>query len=148
MLEPQPFDAALTRDDSPSAPLVRTFAATRLEHRDAIVIAVAGELDLAAAPELDRVLREADPTRPVVVDLTACEFIDSSGLLILIRHSQRLRGFVLCCTPGDAASRLLNLAGIADHHAGRGAPLHLFPSRERALEALHRAATSNDDGFS
>ena len=33
--------------------------------------------------------------RPVVVDLTASGFIDSSGLLILVRHSQRLRGFVL-----------------------------------------------------
>jgi anti-anti-sigma factor len=142
MLEHHLSDQAPTRDGAQASERLAAarFAATALEHHGETVIRVAGELDLAAAPELDRLLGEADPTRPVVVDLTDCEFIDSSGLLILVRHSQRMRGFALVCTPGDATSQLLELTGFVGRRAGHGVPLRVFSSREEAHRALDRAA--------
>jgi anti-sigma B factor antagonist len=55
-----------------------------------VVIAVAGEIDMATAPEL------ADALRPygqcdVTVDLAAVEFLDSSGMTVLIHARKRLR---------------------------------------------------------
>src|SRR5690349_17491009 len=49
-----------------------------------VVVAVAGEVDMATAPLLERALlryTECD----VIVDLDAVEFLDSSGLRVLIK---------------------------------------------------------------
>jgi len=111
------------------------FAATPLEYRSALVIAIAGELDLLGAPELDRLLREADPSRPALVDFAECEFVDSSGLLVLVRHSQRLGGFAVCCARGGAASQLFELTGLTENHrAGHGAPLNSSPRAQMRSE--------------
>ena len=58
----------------------------RITHdRDEVVVAPAGELDLASAALLERELRElpGDVER-VVVDLRGVEFIDSTGLRLLL----------------------------------------------------------------
>jgi len=55
-----------------------------------VVVAVAGEIDLATAPVLERTLRwymECD----VIVDLSAVTLLDASGLTALIRTHTRLR---------------------------------------------------------
>lgn len=50
------------------------------------VVLVAGEVDIATAPVLAETIREAMTTGPprVVVDLGAVEFIDASGIEVLI----------------------------------------------------------------
>jgi anti-anti-sigma factor len=63
-------------------------------------IAVKGELDLAAAPDLLRRLDaaiEADPGGDVVVDLRSATFIDSTGLGVLVacRHRSVTAGGTL-----------------------------------------------------
>jgi len=63
-----------------------------VEGQDAVVRA-AGDLDLASVPRLDAVLEEAfgvgaDVAR-VVVDASAIEFIDSSGLTALVKAHRR-----------------------------------------------------------
>jgi anti-sigma B factor antagonist len=58
------------------------------------VVEVAGEIDVATTPELRVTLHEVADTseiRRVVVDLDAVEFIDSSGLGVLIGCARRLR---------------------------------------------------------
>ena len=58
----------------------------------AVVLRVSGELDLASAPRLEEALAtvSADPT---VIDLSACTFLDSSGVRVLASAGRkRLRG--------------------------------------------------------
>src|SRR5690348_16947787 len=63
---------------------------TRNEARGT-VLTVMGELDLASAPALEDELEKAMNcgTECVVVDLRALEFIDSTGLSVLVRAHQR-----------------------------------------------------------
>ncbi|MGA6161564.1 STAS domain-containing protein [Amycolatopsis magusensis] len=55
------------------------------------VVAVAGELDMATAPELKETLRGVleDEPEAVVIDLTAVPFLGSSGLAVLTGFQQR-----------------------------------------------------------
>lgn len=63
------------------------------ERSGCVVLAVAGEVDLGTAPQLKDRLAElvADGHRHVVVDLTATEFLDSTGLGALVAGLKRLR---------------------------------------------------------
>jgi anti-sigma B factor antagonist len=56
------------------------------------VVSVMGELDLAAVPAFDRTLLDVIEagTGEVIVDLTGCSFLDSSGLRALIAAKERL----------------------------------------------------------
>ncbi len=56
-----------------------------------LVVAVRGELDLLSVRELERVLEDAyhSSAAPIVLDLAALEFIDSTGLRVLLRAQQR-----------------------------------------------------------
>jgi anti-sigma B factor antagonist len=58
------------------------------------VLSVEGELDLGTAAELKRHLLAAISSRPpaVIVDLTRCCFIDSSGLNVLVKGNKHLDG--------------------------------------------------------
>jgi len=55
-------------------------------------VVVAGELDIAGVPQLDRAIRRAErDTDVVVVNMRELEFIDSSGVRLLIVTDLRLR---------------------------------------------------------
>lgn len=55
------------------------------------VISVAGELDMYTSPPFEQELLDAVAQAPrVVVDLTGCDFIDSTALGILITANRRL----------------------------------------------------------
>lgn len=56
------------------------------------VVLVSGEIDLATAPELERILAEAADggDHGVVVELAGDSFIDSTGLGVLIRTARLL----------------------------------------------------------
>ncbi|HET9720028.1 MAG TPA: STAS domain-containing protein [Solirubrobacteraceae bacterium] len=84
----------------------------------AYVLAVSGELDLAAASsleeELDRAL--ASDSQVIVVDLKDLDFIDSTGLSVLVRAHQRAQESELqmgLVNPGTQVERLLSLTGLA-----------------------------------
>jgi len=98
-------------------------------------VRVAGELDQGTAPELREALGDAlDGSAPVsvLVDLSACNFIDSTGLSLLVEAKRRLadddRSFGVCCPDADVR-RLLELTGI-DQAVG------LFDTRDAAVAAL------------
>lgn len=83
------------------------------------VVTVSGELDLAAASsleaELDRILGSG-ATR-IVLDLSDLDFIDSTGLSVLVRAQQRAHesdrelGLI---NPGQQVERLLSLTGLSE----------------------------------
>jgi anti-sigma B factor antagonist len=57
------------------------------------VVCVMGEVDLATVPALEQTLLGAGENRPraMIVDLTGCTFLDSSGLRALIETRTRLQ---------------------------------------------------------
>jgi anti-sigma B factor antagonist len=59
-----------------------------VERAGSLVLAVAGELDIATSPVLDDALTRARGTAAasIVIDLSAVSFIDSTALHVLIRH--------------------------------------------------------------
>jgi anti-anti-sigma factor len=91
---------------------------TRSEGR-AAVVAVSGELDLASSPQLEQELDrlwQAD-VELLVIDLRALEFMDSTGLSIIVSAHQRLSesGRKLSIVRGpQQVQRLLDLTGVAD----------------------------------
>jgi anti-sigma B factor antagonist len=97
-------------------------------------VTVAGELDQGTAPELRAALADVfdAPDAGVLVDLSDCDFIDSTGLSLLVETKRRLaedsRRFGVCC-PDPDVRRLLELTGI-DQAVG------LFDTRDEAVTAL------------
>jgi anti-sigma B factor antagonist len=77
-------------------------------------IAVAGEIDAHTAPAVAAALAASDHD-PLVLDLAAVEFVDSSGLRVLLEAHQVLeaegRSLVLS-RPSTAVQRLLDVAGV------------------------------------
>lgn len=59
-----------------------------------VVVAVRGEVDIATAPKLREKLVElaSQGAQQVVIDLEGVEFLDSTGLGVLIGGMKRLRG--------------------------------------------------------
>jgi anti-anti-sigma factor len=65
----------------PELPLPRQFEATVSWFRDALVVDLAGELDMASAPRLDEQIEAAATiARCVAVNLSNVVFIDSAGV--------------------------------------------------------------------
>lgn len=86
--------------------------------RDAVRVRPVGELDLVTAPVLDAQMRELRDSgfRRLILDLRALEFIDSSGLHLILRYDAEARcdGFSLQLVPGDrAVQRVFELSGVA-----------------------------------
>jgi anti-anti-sigma factor len=80
-------------------------------------VAIRGELDLATAPELDRVLvnLEAHGVERIVIDLVGVEFIGSTGLASIVRAQRAAdrHGHRLVIRRGSRqAQRLFELAGL------------------------------------
>lgn len=80
------------------------------------VIAVAGEVDLAVTEQLIDALRQMADDDQVFVDLSGCEFLDSTGLAVLVRARNELRdeGHRLAVfAPSAQVARLLEVTGLA-----------------------------------
>ncbi len=102
-----------------------------LNHGQAAVIAVSGELDLASSPalqeELDR-LASSD-AKLLIIDLRELDFMDSTGLSVLVRAHQRAEehGRQLAMVKGpQQVQRLLSLTGVGDRLTLVDAPEELL----------------------
>lgn len=85
-----------------------------------MVLALDGELDMASAPLLQRAVEEVDlgARRMLVLDLNRLEFIDSTGLRIILSARKRCqeRDRELAVTRGSQqVERLLSVTGMAEH---------------------------------
>lgn len=113
------------------------FAASSAQIDEGIrAIAVRGELDLSTAPELEGPLEQAVSSgdASVLIDLSECEFIDSTGIALIVRAWQRLDGDgdgkrVVICSDNDQVRRVLEVTGLQ-----LSIPIH--GSRDEALAAL------------
>lgn len=100
---------------------------------------VRGELDMNTAPELERALDEAldNENASIMLDLSACEFIDSTGIALIVRAWQRLdrngggegKGHLVLCCINHQVRRLLKITGVESS-------ISLHEQREAALAEL------------
>jgi anti-sigma B factor antagonist len=85
----------------------------------AVTLALSGELDLISSPILEQSLTRASESDAelIVVDLRKLEFMDSTGLHLLVNAQQRAhetgRRFALI-RGGDQVQRLFDLSGTAE----------------------------------
>lgn len=73
-----------------NTPRMPSLEIERTETQDAIVFAVAGELDLGSADTIDEVFASVDGS-DVIVDLRRLDFLDSVGLTALLRAAAARR---------------------------------------------------------
>ena len=97
------------------------------------VVTVEGELDMNTAADLERELEGplSAAQEPLLIDLARCEFIDSTGIALIVRSWQAFEGngdFALCGV-ADQVRRVLDITGLEET-----IPTH--PDRERALAGL------------
>lgn len=116
------------------------FEASAAQLEDGVrVVEVKGELDLSTAPQLEGPLDEAVAAgeTSILIDLSDCEFIDSTGIALIVRAWQRVaqegngdgaRGFVLC-SQNEQVRRVLEITGLE-----LSIPIHR--TRDEALGAL------------
>jgi anti-anti-sigma factor len=96
-------------------------------------------LDLSTALQLEGPLEEAisSADAAVLIDLADCQFIDSTGIALIVRAWQRVDasagiggkgGLVLCCR-NEQVRRVLEVTGL--EHS-----LRVFETRDEAAAAL------------
>ncbi len=86
------------------------------EGRQAI-LTLHGELDLSSSAALEDELHRVDGTPLVVIDLRKLEFIDSTGLGVLVKTHQQMRqaNSRLVLVDGEGqVRRLLAMTGLSD----------------------------------
>ncbi len=110
-------------------------------HGEAVqILAVRGELDLSTAPAFEQPLEaalSAEPDPRILVDLSDCEFIDSTGIAIVVRAWQRLEqspdGRFAVCGAARQVQRVLQISGV-------GASIPIYADADAALAQLDGAA--------
>jgi anti-sigma B factor antagonist len=99
----------------------------------ATTLALSGELDLLSSPALQSAVDAvaASDAELMIIDLRELEFMDSSGLHVIVQAQHRMhelgRRFALIRGP-EPVQRLFNLTGVAD-------ALTVIDSPDELLEA-------------
>jgi anti-sigma B factor antagonist len=112
---------------------VQPLAVERTSDEGVELVLVEGELDIATAPRLISVLNRAvqEALQSLVVDLSDVDFMDSTGLALLINAHRRLtrrrKGFAVVCPPGPLW-RVFEVTDMVD-------TLHVCPDRSSAWVA-------------
>jgi anti-anti-sigma factor len=103
------------------------------QEQGVFVILVEGELDMNTATQLERELEAplAAPNSTLLIDLSRCEFIDSTGIALIVRSWQRLEsnGRFALCGVGNQVKRVLDITGLES-------TIPTLPSREDAVSQL------------
>jgi anti-sigma B factor antagonist len=104
---------------------------------DGVVVAAAGELHMSTAPALGAHLRAAvrDGASRLVIDLSAVQFIDSTGLGVLLNASReiaRAGGELALVCSNPTVLRLFTITGT-------DATLAIHATRDAALRAVGAA---------
>jgi anti-sigma B factor antagonist len=116
------------------------FEATAAELDDGLrIISVQGELDLSTAGDLETPLEAAVASGDarMLIDLSQCEFIDSTGIALIVRAWQRLdrgadgdgSGRVVICSQNEQVRRVLEITGLESS-------ISIHGTRDEAIAAL------------
>ncbi len=84
---------------------------------DVTWVMVKGEIDASTALTLRATLEQLGIQRRIVVDMAGVEFMDSSGLKVLLTQKLRMMesdGEISICNPSDAIHRLLEVTGLRE----------------------------------
>jgi anti-sigma B factor antagonist len=94
------------------------------------VISVKGEVDLATGPAFERALGALpeDSKASVIVDLSDCGFMDSTGLHLLTRTQRRFDGRLAVVSPSRSVLRVFEITRLDQ-------VIPIYPSRAAALNA-------------
>jgi anti-anti-sigma factor len=93
---------------------VDEFSVSRRRVGDAIVVAPAGEIDLATIDDLQAAVdAAAGESEQVVLDLRDVTFIDSAGLRLVLQSSRAIAGFGVVRGPLEV-QRVFDLVGLDD----------------------------------
>lgn len=102
-------------------------------------LTVRGELDLNTAPQLEQPLQQglSKSGAPIVIDLSECEFIDSTGIALIVRAWQHVDrngegngdGRLVLCCGNEQVQRLLELTGVESS-------ISMFKQKDDAIAAL------------
>lgn len=98
------------------------------------IVAVAGRVDSATAPELENTLKrlvEAEKTQ-IVLDLLGVEYMSSAGLRAMVstlKAVKRVNGDLRVANPSSRVDEVLRLAGLSSIFA-------IYPSREAAISSF------------
>ena len=124
-----------------SRPLLRPdlLRVRREDEGDVAVLALEGELDLATLDEFVEATEPFAAGDALVVDTTALDFMDSSGLRELLRvHSALRPRLVVACGEDGPIRRLFQVAGLE-------ATLTIVASRAAAIQAVRRVSRELDE---
>ena len=82
-----------------------------------VLLRIAGELDVASSPRLETELRQLLDAGNihVVIDMADVEFIDASGIGLLVTAADRARaegGYLVLNRPSDRVTRVIDVLGL------------------------------------
>lgn len=91
-------------------------------------IEIDGELDLAVADRLEQALARCRGDR-VLISLESCQFIDSTGIAVILNARHDNESGIVLHSPGDQVLRVLEVTGLATSG-------FVFANRDEALSAV------------
>lgn len=108
-------------------------AVDETRHAGAVVVSPKGDVDMSRSPVLRETLREVQGKRPqrVVIDLSAVDYMDSSGLATLVEAMRTAKGHttkLVLCGLNDKVRAIFEIARL--HHF-----FTIVDSVDRAIEA-------------
>jgi anti-sigma B factor antagonist len=94
------------------------FCVTASHIAEQAVVVLSGELDLATAPQLRARLAAMieNGEKQIVLDLTGLEFIDSTGLSVLVmvfKRTQAAGGSMVIRNPSSGVTRIFEITGLS-----------------------------------
>jgi anti-sigma B factor antagonist len=114
----EPLSVKEQRDDPSRFPGYVDFHVSVSAAGSAATVSISGDLDCYSSPQLRSVLVEVigDGARHVTLDIGGTEFIDSTGLSVLVGGLRRLQdhgGTMVVKSPTDATRRLFDITGLS-----------------------------------
>jgi stage II sporulation protein AA (anti-sigma F factor antagonist) len=113
------------------------FEVQRTDHGEVTILALSGELDSRAAPDLEGELLGSlsEDRGSLLLDFAQLDFISSAGLRVLVMVSKRLAaegGGLVLCGLNPEVQRVFDIVGMSE----------FFPIKPRRAEAIQWLAKS------
>jgi anti-sigma B factor antagonist len=103
---------------------------SRTDRGGYVIAALSGDLDVASAPALrEQLFSMLRTASHLIIDLSALEHADASGLAVLVgsrRRARLLGGSLRLAAPSTEVARVLSAAGLNQH-------LDIFPTVRAAI---------------